>query len=113
MPPTKFDNDFWWLRYFGGIAVPIFLLIVGLSSIIFQHSYAIWGQRGLLHFVPVEGRQAIIMGAVYLGAALMLFAQCHLQYHEKMAYYYQWPLAVGALVAGGGIIWYTWIVMLS
>ena len=84
----------------------------GIYSIITLHSYAISGtgfRYRWPHLVPVEGKQAVLMGGAYTGFALVLFANCYAQYHEKMGYYYQWLLASGALLAAGGIVWCSWI----
>ncbi|HEV3271849.1 MAG TPA: hypothetical protein VGZ93_06685 [Candidatus Methylacidiphilales bacterium] len=99
------DTDFWWLRYVLGIAVPVVLTMWGIYSIVTRHSYAIWALRYSLRFVPVEGKQAILMGVAYLGIAIILFANCYAQYHDKMGFYYQWILAPGVIMAGGGIFW--------
>ena len=106
------DTDFWWLRYFMGIAVPIALSVYGIYSILTRHSYAVWGWRSHVQFVPVEGEQAVLMGAAYLGIALALFANCYAQYHEKMGYYYQWLLAAGMLAAGVSVCWCSWIFLI-
>jgi|GEM_PF-3558912 len=104
------DTDFWWLRYFLGIAVPIGLFIWGLYSLVTMHSYTVWWLgRGRLNFVPVGGQQAVLMGIAYLGVAVALFAKCYAQYHERMGYFYQWILAPGMLLAGGGVVWCSWI----
>jgi len=108
------DADFWWLRYFCGLALPLVLVLWGIYSMISLHSYAIWlnagiSGRSLIGFVPVEGKQAILMGVAYLGIALALFANCYAQYHDKMGFYYQWILAPGTILAGGGICWCSWI----
>jgi hypothetical protein len=113
MPLTNTDTNFWWLRYFCGLALPLVLIIWGIYSMISLHSYAIWALRGYLRFVPVEGEQAVLMGVAYLGMALMLFANCYAQYHEKMGFYYQWLLAPGAILAGGGIMWCAWIFLVG
>ena len=112
MPSSNRDADFWWLRYGAGIALPALLAIAGLYSVITRHSYAVWAQRFSVKLVPVTGEQAILWGIAYLGVALALLSNCYLQYDEKMAYYYQWPLGLGALLASGGILWYAWIAML-
>ncbi len=104
------DTDYWWLRYVLGIAVPIVLVSCSVYSLATMHSYAIWALRyTLFRFVPVEGEQAILMGIAYLGMAMMLFANCYAQYHEKMGYFYQWIFVPGILLAGGGILWCSWI----
>jgi hypothetical protein len=100
------DTDFWWLRYGLGIALPIPVALFGIYSMISQHSYVYWRGSG---FVPVHGTQAVVMGAVYLGIAIMFFANCYLQYNEKWAYSYQWPLGLGALMTAVGTIWCSWI----
>jgi hypothetical protein len=100
------DTDFWWLRYGLGIALPVLIGIFGLDSIVTQHSYVLWRRGGI---VPIHGLQAVVMGVAYLGIALMLFANCYLQYHEKGAWYYEWPLGVGALMTAVGAIWCMWI----
>jgi hypothetical protein len=109
------DTDFLWLRYFCGLVLPLALLVGSIYSIIFRHSYSVWfnigissGHRGVW-FVPVQGKQAVLMGMAYLGVAGMLFANCYAQYHDKMAYHYQWILAAGALFAGVGFFWCSWI----
>ncbi len=110
------DTDFWWLRYGLGIMLPIALAAWSLYSLVSGHSYAIWSDRHhflFLYFMPVTGEQAVIMGLAYLGMAVMLFANCYAQYHEKMGYYYQWIMAPGALLAGGGIIWCSLIVLIQ
>jgi len=28
-----------------------------------------------------------------------------------MGFYYEWPLALGVLAAGGGIMWYVWLAL--
>jgi len=114
MPLTNTDTDFWWLRYFCGLALPLVLLVWGSYSIIYLHSYAIWINAGisgksLIAFVPVEGKQAILVGIAYMGIALALFANCYAQYHEKMGFYYEWILAPGVLLAGFGFLGCTWI----
>jgi hypothetical protein len=106
MPPTKTDSDFWWLRYFCGLALPIPLALYGVFSMITRHSYTFWRRSG---FVPVTGFQAVLVGMAYLGLALILFANCYAQYHEKMAYHYQWFLAPGAILTVVGSLWCTWI----
>jgi hypothetical protein len=108
------DTDFWWLRYFCGLALPVVLAIYGDYSILSLHSYAVWINAGisgkpLIALIPVEGKQAILMGVAYLGIALALFANCYAQYHEKMGFYYQWILAPGVIVAGVGLFWCSWI----
>jgi hypothetical protein len=103
------DTDFWWLRYGLGLALPVALAAWGAYSILTHHSYAIWAMRYRFWFVRVEGEQAVLMGVAYIGMALMLFAHCYAQYHEKMGFYYQWLLAPGALLAGGGVMWCSWI----
>jgi hypothetical protein len=112
MPPTYRDADFWWLRYFCGIALPAFFGIAGACSLIFRHSYAVWAPRYSIKFVPVEGEQAILWGIAYLGVALALFANFYMQYHDKMGFYYEWPLALGMIAAGGGIMWYVWLALI-
>lgn len=108
------DTDFWWLRYGLGIAAPILLFLSGIYSVISLHSYAIWAGRGYgIHLVAVSGKQAILMGVSYMGIALALFANCYAQYHDKMGFYYQWILAPGAILAGGGIMWCSWIFLLG
>jgi hypothetical protein len=105
------DTDFWWLRYGLGIALPIVFFISGICSLVSLHSYAVWrgmGGRGI-QLIPVQGEQAILMGAAYLGIAMMLFANCYAQYHEKMGFYYERILGPGAILAGGGILWCSWI----
>jgi len=114
MPLTNTDINFWWLRYFCGLALPVVLAVWGIYSIISLHSYAIWLNAGIsgrsfIAFVPVEGKQAVLVGVAYLGIALALFANCYAQYHEKMGFYYQWLLAPGLLLAGFGFLWSTWI----
>ena len=115
MPPTNTDTNFWWVRYFCGLMLPLITIVYSIYSLIFRHSYSIWfnigissGSRGIW-FVPVRGEQAVLMGVAYLGVAFMLFANCYAQYHEKMGYYYQWILAPGALMAGVGFFWCSWI----
>jgi len=49
------------------------------------------------------------MGVASLGAALYCFSQGYAQYHEKMGWYYQRPLAAGALIAGAGVLWCGWL----
>jgi hypothetical protein len=100
------DTDFWWLRYGLGIALPIPITLFAVYSVVMRHSYVYWRSRGL---VPVEGTQAIVAGVAYLGIALMFFANCYLQYHEKMAYSYHWYLGAGALMATVGTLWCSWI----
>ena len=114
MPLTNTDADFWWLRYFCGLALPFVLAVWGIYSMISLHSHAIWSNSAMsggfqVSFVPVQGKQAVVMGAAYIGMALALFANCYAQYHEKMAYYYEWILAPGAILAGGGVLWCSWI----
>jgi hypothetical protein len=114
MPLANTDTNFWWLRYFCGWALPLLLVFWGIHSIISLHSYAIWFNVGvygksLIAFVPVEGKQAVLVGVAYMGIALALFANCYAQYHEKMGFYYQWILATGALLAGVGFFWCSWI----
>jgi hypothetical protein len=104
LPPIA-DADFWWVRYAGGLVAPLLLALWGGYSVLSQHSYAIWALRARIRFVPVTGEQAVLMGVAYLGVGIALFANCYAQYHQKMAYYYQWILAPGALMAGGGILW--------
>ena len=106
------NTDFWWLRYVLGIAAPVLLTGCGIYSILARHSYAIWGLRSHMQLVPVEGEQAVLMGAAYLGIALALFANCYAQYHEKMGYYYQWLLAAGMLAAGVSVCWCSWIFLI-
>jgi hypothetical protein len=104
------DTDFWWLRYVCGLVLPIGLAIFGVYSLISRHSYALIRTGGrALHFVPVQGEQAILMGVAYLGVALILFANCYAQYHETMAYWYQWILALGLLATLFGMGWCSWI----
>jgi hypothetical protein len=103
------ETDFWWLRYGLGIAVPLPFIGCGIYSIVTQHSYTYLRNVG---FVPVEGKQAILMGIACIGIALSLFANCYAQYHEKMAYYYQWILGPGAILAGGGFLWCSWIFLI-
>jgi hypothetical protein len=105
------DADFWWLRYFGGIVLPACLSLGGIVSIILQRSYAVWAVRFSLKFVPVTGEQAVLWGIAFLGVALALFANCYMQYHDKMGFHYEWPLAAGIIAAAGAIIWYGWSVM--
>jgi len=100
------DTDFWWLRYVLGVAVPIPIALFGIYSVLLRHSYVYWRNQG---FVPVEGKQAILAGVAYLGIALMLFANCYLQYHEKMAYRYHWFLGLGAIMTAVGAVWCSWI----
>jgi hypothetical protein len=111
MPLTNRDADFWWLRYFCGLALPMFFGGAGIFSIVSRHSYAVWAPRFSLKLVSVDGEQAILWGVVYLGMALALFANCYMQYHGKMGFYYEWPLALGAIAAGGGIMWYVWLAL--
>jgi len=100
------DTEFWWLRYGLGIIAPLALAAGSLCSLFSGHSYAIWSDRHRgIYLVPVGGEQAVLMGASYLGFAIILFANCFAQYHDKMGFYYQWILAPGALLAGGGAIW--------
>jgi hypothetical protein len=106
------DPGYWWLRYVLGIAAPIALLGLGLYSIMARHSYAITAtrhRRVIIWFVPVQGEQAILMGVAYIGIAVVLFAYCYAQYHEKLGFYYEWILAPGGILACGGILWCSWI----
>jgi hypothetical protein len=105
------DTDFWYLRYGLGIVLPLVIAAYGIYSLVSGHSFTIWGLTGRrsLHLIPVQGEQAYLMGMTYLGIALMLFASCYAQYHEKMGFYYQWILAPGALAAGLGEAWCSWI----
>jgi hypothetical protein len=103
------DNDFWWLRYILGLAVPIGFAGYGVYSLVTQHSYT-YARR--LGFVPVSGEQALLMGATYIGIALVLFGNCYAQYHEKMGFYYQWIVAPGALLVIGGFLWCSWLFLL-
>jgi hypothetical protein len=108
---TNQDTDFWWLRYFCGIALPLFFSIAGTFSIVSRHSYAVWAPSRSLRLVPVDGEAAVLWGIAYVGVALALFANCYMQYHDKMGFYYEWPLALGVLAAGGGIMWYVWLAL--
>ena len=114
MPLTNTDANFWWLRFFCGLVLPIVFVACGLYSLISQHSYAVWfnagvSGRGWITFVPVEGNQAVLMGVAYIGIAVALFANFYAQYHEKMGFYYQWLLAPGVILAGVGMSWCSWI----
>ena len=110
MPLTNTDTDFWWLRYFCGLALSLAVAILAGYSLISLHSYAPFdGRHRGIHFVSVEGTLAQAMGIMYLGIALMLFGSCYAQYQEKMAYYYQWIVLPGALMMISGIIWFFWI----
>jgi hypothetical protein len=100
------DTDFWWLRYGLGIGLPVPMALAGFYSIITQHSYVYWRRGG---FVSIHGFQAVVMGVAYIGIALMLFANCYLQYHEKWAYHYQWHLGIGATMTAVGALWCMWI----
>jgi hypothetical protein len=108
LPPIG-NADFWWTRYGLGLAAPVILMAASLYSLISLHSYAIWGLRYSIRFVPVEGEQAVQMGAAYFGFALMLFAQCYAQHHDRLFYGYEWILALGCFLAGGGVLWCSWI----
>ena len=103
------NTDFWWIRYGLGILAPLVLAAIGLLSLYTRHSDAIWSQGRRITLVPVSGEQAILMGFAYIGMALMLFGNYFAQYHERMAYFYEWFTAVGAILAGGGIVWCSWI----
>ncbi|HEY0258097.1 MAG TPA: hypothetical protein VGC39_11685 [Candidatus Methylacidiphilales bacterium] len=106
-----YDIDFWWKRYFGGLAIPVCLATYGAYSLISGHSYALKSPmqppfyRSVLHFIRVQGEQALLTGLAYIGIALMLFAYCYVQYNERMIAGYQGILALGALLAFGGIFW--------
>jgi|SRR5580658_7170963 hypothetical protein len=104
-----YDLSFWWLRHGLGITLPLAFVLGGICSILTRHSYTIWAMRFHVTLVAVEGEQAILMGVAYLGIALMLFAHCYAQYDEKMGFYSDRLLAAGALLAGGGILWCSWI----
>jgi hypothetical protein len=103
------DTDFWWLRYGLGVAVPAALAAWGVYSIVTLHSYAIARMGRGIQFIPVKGEQAALMGVAYLGMALIFFANCYAQYHEKMGFYYQWLLVPGWLLTAGGIVWCSWL----
>jgi hypothetical protein len=110
MPPTTNDADFWWLRYFCGLVLPLGLAVLGAYSLIFLHSYAPFdGHHRDFHFVSVYGRQALAMGVAYLGLSLTLFGNCYAQYHARMVYIYQWIAGPGALMLIVGISWCSWI----
>jgi hypothetical protein len=100
------DTDFWWLRYGLGIALPVPVALFGIYSIVLQHSYFYLRRVG---FVPLHGLQAVVAGVMYLGIALMLFSNCYLQYHEKWAWYFQWPLGLGGAMTAVGAFWCMWI----
>jgi hypothetical protein len=103
------NTDFWWLRYFCGLALPVGFTVLGIYSLISRHSYApIDGIHRGIYFTSVYGWQAIAMGVTYLGLALTLFGNCYAQYHEKMAYYYEWFAGPGALTLSAGFIWFLW-----
>jgi hypothetical protein len=104
------DTDFWWMRYGLGVIAPLVSTAWGLCSIVTQHSYVLL-RRGpsVLAFMPVHGLQAILVGIAFLGLALALFSNFYGQYHEKMAYYYQWPMACGLVLMIGGSLWSSWI----
>ncbi|HUB67028.1 MAG TPA: hypothetical protein VL981_06040 [Candidatus Methylacidiphilales bacterium] len=110
-----YELSFWWSRYLGGIAVPAVFALGGICSILTRHSYVLvsrfpaFATQWMPVWMPVEGEQAILAGVAYLGFALMFFAQCHAQYHEKMVFYSDRLLALGALLAGGGYLWCLWI----
>lgn len=100
------DTDFWWMRYFVGIFLPIVFASVGSISLFTRHSAAIWSSRGSgIQIIPVSGEQAILMGFAYIGIAMLLFAEYYAQYHERMGFYYQWIELPGAILSGGGILW--------
>jgi len=108
------DTDFWRLRYVCGVALPVAFALCGLYSMISLHSYTIWAGRGYgVHLVAVSGEPALLMGAAYIGIALVLFGNCYAQYHDKMGYYYQWIVGPGAILAGGGVIWCSWLLLLG
>jgi hypothetical protein len=110
MPLTRTDADFWWLRYFCGLALPVGFMALGIYSLISLHSYSPFDARHRgIYFVSVYGRQAVAMGVAYLGLAVTLFGNCYAQYHDTMAYYYQWIAAPGALMFILGIAWCCWI----
>jgi hypothetical protein len=96
------DTDFWWLRYGLGIAAPIPLSVWGVYSIVTQHSYT-YGRR--IGIIPVHGEQAVLIGLACIGFALILFSNCYAQFHKTMGFFYQWILALGVLLGGGGILW--------
>jgi hypothetical protein len=102
------DTDFWWLRYFCGIALPACFATFGIYSLISHHSISpIDGIHRGIYFTSVYGWQAVAMGVTYLGCALTLFGNCYAQYHEKMAYYYEWFAGTGALTVTAAI-WFLW-----
>lgn len=103
------DTDYWCLRYVMGITLPMIFIADGLYSVLTRHSYTVWSLARHLRVVPVQGEQAVLMGVAYLGVAIALFANCYMQYHEKMGFYSLWILALGALLAGGGELWCSWI----
>ena len=114
LPPRLSETNFRLMRYGLGLAVPIGFSGYGIYSLVTQHSYAIWAMRGYgIRLVPVFSEQAMLMGAAYFGLALVLFGNCYAQYHEKMGYYYQWIVGPAALLAGGGVLWSSWIFLLG
>jgi hypothetical protein len=90
------------------------LFVCGVCSLIAGRSYAVGpGFARHITIVPVQGEQAYLMGMAFLGLPLMLFAQCYAQYEEKWAYRYEWLLAPGAVAAGVGVFWCSWIFLVQ
>ena len=89
--------------------MPLLVAAFGVYSLVTDHSLAVAARRFVIFLVPVSGEQARLMGVVYLGVALMLFANFYAQYHDKTGFYYQWFLVPGALAAIMGTIWCSWI----
>jgi hypothetical protein len=102
-----YDLSFWWLQRGLGILLPSALTVAGIYSIVTHHAYFI--SRNQPYYVPLRGEQAVLIGVAYIGIAVMLFANCYAPYHQKMGFYDQWLLALGAVLAGGGILWCCWI----
>jgi hypothetical protein len=103
-------TDFWIKRWFFGVGISCMLNVIGVASLVFQHSYAI-GSAGRSHSTLVEvfGFQAILMGVAYLGLGLSLFSYAFAPYSDRLSAFSEYGIAVGLPIAAVGMMWCSWI----